>query len=88
MKAERKDGKFILEMNLAELNTLFCLIEEERVSVSISVFKFREPKKIKKILQDFHKKVFSLMEMRTAEEKEAPLFKEGPGDPYPDSFAR
>ena len=69
MKIERHGREFVLRMNATELTTLYCLVEEEKISQDIGGFKFGRPRKIKEVLTDFHRKIFELMEMRTLEEK-------------------
>jgi hypothetical protein len=69
MKTERHGREFVLRVNVTELTTLYCVIEEERISRDVERFKFGQPDKIRGVLADFHRKVFELMEIRTPEEK-------------------
>lgn len=75
MKAIRSGSRFVLDMDLVELLTLYCVVEEERISGSLASYKFENPKKIKKMLGEFHAKFHNLLDQRTNEEMSVKFFK-------------
>ena len=76
MKIERQGKKFNLSLDLAESLVLLCLVAEEKISININAFNFKEPEKIKKILAEFHRNAYELAKLKVPEEKDVKFFKQ------------